>query len=69
MKPESETPRVDAFVAQRPPTVLVLDDFVNSASFVRTDEQVRELMIAWASFARELERELNNSTPNEWKGQ
>jgi hypothetical protein len=46
----SETPRVDAFIEQLP--------FVSLADPIVAAQGVREMMLAWADFARELEREL-----------
>lgn len=52
------TPRTDEFVKRQPP--------IKVADFA-TAHQIRELMIAWANFARELEEELNRSIPQEWR--
>jgi hypothetical protein len=45
----SETPRTDAFIEQMP--------FVPMNDPMTTAAAVRELIIAWSGFARELERE------------
>jgi len=46
----SETPRVDAFIDQLP--IIPMTDPLTTAS------AVREVLVAWSDFARELEREL-----------
>lgn len=46
----SATPRTDAFIEQLP--------FVSLSDPMTAAKGVREVMIAWAEFARELEREL-----------
>lgn len=49
-EPLSETPRTDAFIDALPP--VRMDDPISAA------HDVRALMIRWAEFARELEREV-----------
>lgn len=46
----SETPRVDAFIDTLP--IIPMSDPITTAT------AVREVLIAWSDFARELEREL-----------
>ena len=62
----TDTPRVDNFVGTVP---LTLDaaDFADREALVRVTIQIREHMLAWAEFARQLERELNQSIPQEWR--
>jgi hypothetical protein len=64
---KSDTPRVDNFVAQLPALVLDPADLADHNALVRTTVRIREQMIWWAEFARQLERELMQSTPREWK--
>jgi hypothetical protein len=62
----SKTPRTDNFVAQLPAIVLDPADLAYRNGLVRATIQIREQMVAWAEFARTLERELNMSVPREW---
>jgi hypothetical protein len=66
MTKESDTPRVDAFVRDMEPVRINPPDFVSKDACFRAAEEYRKLMLAWAQFASELERELNNSIPKEW---
>lgn len=61
------TPRVDNFVATMPSLHLDPADFVNDEAVERVIEHLRDHMIGWAEFCRELERELNRSIPKEWQ--
>jgi hypothetical protein len=66
MEGTSDTPRTDRFIKRLTPTRLDPADFVDTAALVRTTVELRALMIAWGTFARELERELMHSVPKEW---
>jgi hypothetical protein len=63
----SDTPRTDRFIKRLAPTRLAPADFVDAAALLSNAVKLRELMVAWATFARELERELNQSVPREWQ--
>ena len=63
----SATPRVDNFVATMPALTLDHADFADRDALVRVTIQIREHMLGWAEFARQLERELNQSIPQEWR--
>jgi septum formation inhibitor-activating ATPase MinD len=61
-KAMNDTPRTDAFI-ERLQALRVRSGIVEFA----VAQQIHELMIAWAEFARELERDLNQSVPKEWQ--
>ena len=63
----TDTPRVDNFVGTMPPLVLDPADLTDEHAALRVTIQIREHMLAWAEFARQLERELNQSIPQEWR--
>lgn len=67
MDRRSDTPRVDNFITTMPTLEFSNDEFVDHEALVRVVTQIREHMIGWAEFSRELERELNQSVPKEWK--
>ena len=69
MVKESDTPRTDVFVSKLNAFELRRDDFVSDRAMMIYAAQLRELMEAWAQYARDLESDLNNSTPVEWKGE
>jgi hypothetical protein len=58
----SDTPRVDRFIAEHP---LRLPEHLKAD--VSAVIPMRQFMIDWATFARDLERELMQSVPREWK--
>ena len=58
---ETDPPRVDRFIAEHP---LRLPEHLKSD--VSAVIPMRQWMIDWAEFARELEREIQNSVPREW---
>jgi hypothetical protein len=63
----SDTRRVNRFVDSLVvPTLLDPDDFVDQEAFIRNKLKLSALMTLWAEFARDLERELNQSVPKEW---
>lgn len=66
-RPASDTPRVDNFVATLPALVLDPDDLADREALLRVTIQIRQHMLGWAEFARQLERELNQSIPQEWR--
>ena len=66
-RPASDTPRTDSFVAIMPPLVLDPADLADRNALLRVTIQIREHMLGWAAFARQLERELNQSIPQEWR--
>jgi hypothetical protein len=53
------TPRTDRFIASLPPIAVHEVD-------IELVAQIRVLMIAWADYARGLERELAESVPSAW---
>jgi hypothetical protein len=61
----SATPRTDNFITLLPAVHLPASLPSQDALFI--GEQVRSMMLHWSEFARELERELMQSTPREWK--
>lgn len=63
----TDTPRTDNFVSTMPALHLDPADFADHAALVRTVTHIREHMINWVEFSRELERELIQSVPREWK--
>jgi len=64
--PGSETPRVDRFIKTH---VFIMPGGLPNDVALEIAQRVRELMIDWGMFARELEREVMQSVPKEWPKQ